>query len=272
MFLFYLALGTLASVATALCAPFSGLDWLWVILLIIGYTLGLIIVHFAILFVISLFIDKNKEQTTDNRFFRFVTVYSMGMVLTLFNVHITVEGLDKVPDGRWLLISNHRSAFDPFIQAWVLRKHGLAFISKPENQRIPIAGAFMHKCCYLCIDRENPRNALRTILNAVKLIKNDVVSFGIYPEGTRNKDKGMLPFKNGALQIAQKANVPIISSVLYNTEAVTKNAFIPWKRTKVVFKILSVVDAQTATGEKSVDLGDKLHAEIESAWYALDEK
>lgn len=272
MLLFYVLLGAAATVATALCSCFNGLEWLWTLPMLIGYSIGLIILHFLILFIISLFVDKTKEQTTDNRFFRFVTVYSMGMVLTLFNVHITVEGLDKVPNGRWLLISNHRSAFDPFIQMWVLRKHDLAFISKPENLRIPIAGAFMHKCCFLCIDRENPRNALRTILGAVKLIKNDVVSFGIYPEGTRNRDKGLLPFKNGALQIAQKANIPIISSVLYNTEAVTKNAFLPWKRTNVVFKILSVVDAQSATSEKSVDLGDKLHAEIENAWYELDKK
>jgi len=272
MLLFYVLLGAAATVATALCSCFNGLEWLWTLPMLIGYSLGLIILHFLILFIISLFVDKSKDQASNNRFFRFITVYSMKMVLDLCNVHIKVEGLEMVPEGRWLLISNHRSAFDPFIQMWALRKHELAFISKPENQRIPIAGAFMHKCCYLCTDRDNPRNALRTILKAVDLIKRDVVCIGIYPEGTRNRNGGLLPFKNGALQIAQKAKVPIVSSVLYNPESISKNAFVPWKRTEVVFKILSVVDAQTATSEKSVDLGDKLRAEIETAWYELDKK
>ena len=62
MLLFYVLLGAAATVATALCSCFNGLEWLWTLPMLIGYSIGLIILHFLILFIISLFVDKTKEQ------------------------------------------------------------------------------------------------------------------------------------------------------------------------------------------------------------------
>ena len=72
--------------------------------------------------------------------------FSIGVLLKLCRVKITLRGLEKLPaEVKWLFVSNHRSNFDPLIAMWALRKYGIAFITKPENLKIPIAGRLMHK-------------------------------------------------------------------------------------------------------------------------------
>lgn len=63
-----------------------------------------------------------------------------------------------------------------------MKERNLAFVSKAENFQIPIFGRIIRRCCFMAIDRENPRNALLTIEKAAKLIASDEVSIGIYPE------------------------------------------------------------------------------------------
>ncbi len=77
-------------------------------------------------------------------------------------------------------------------------------------------------CCFLPIDRENPRKAIPTINRAAKLLKEQEVSVGIYPEGTRGKDCRLLPFHNGVFKIAQKAEAPIAVLSITGTEKYPK--------------------------------------------------
>ena len=83
-----------------------------------------------------------------------------------------------------------------------LRKEKLIFVSKPENWNIPIAGRLAVRCCFRTIDRENARNALRTIQDCARLLDEKAGPVVIYPEGTRSKTGELLPFHNGVFKIA----------------------------------------------------------------------
>ena len=79
-----------------------------------------------------------------------------------------------------------------------------------------------------------------TINEAVELLDENVVSMGIYPEGQTNKtEEPLLPLRNGAFKIAQKAKVPIVVCVIENTEKILKN--FPWQPTTVNLKVLEVL-------------------------------
>ena len=78
---------------------------------------------------------------------------------------------------RFLLVGNHISNFDSIVQWRVLRKERLAFISKESNFKIPFFGRLARRCCFLEIDRANPRNAVKTVEDAVEMIKEDKVVF-----------------------------------------------------------------------------------------------
>ena len=207
-------------------------------------------------FICSLFINPKKEYDKNSKFYRKLLHTYTWLVLKLLRVKIDVTGIEKIPQNtRFVLVGNHRSNFDPIITWLVFKRYDLAFISKESNFKIPVFGRIIRKCCYMAIDRENPRNAIKTINRASNLIKSNEVSVAVYPEGTRNKEgNGLLPFHNSVFKIAQKANVPIVIVGVSGTESIHKRT--PWKRTHVQLQVLDVINAENVMAMKTNEIGE----------------
>ena len=151
-----------------------------------------------------------------------------------------------------MLVCNHRSNFDPLIAAWLLRRYPMAFVMKAQILKFPIAGPFAFQSGYIPIDRENDRAALKSILRAVAEIKNDGLSIGIFPEGTRNHGEGLLPLRSGAFKIAQKAQVPIVVARLDGVDAAARN--FPFRSTRVQFAIRQVLPYAALAGHTTAQI------------------
>jgi 1-acyl-sn-glycerol-3-phosphate acyltransferase len=151
------------------------------------------------------------------------------------------SGLEKLPkDKKFLLVANHRGIFDAVLLCHTFRKEKFVAVSKPENFTLPIAGPWIKGMGHLAIDRENNRNALKTIIKCIKYIEEDKFSIGICPEGTRNKKEGLLPFKSGCFKIASKAKCPLVICTITNADKVFKN--FPFKKTTMEFHIVDVIE------------------------------
>ncbi len=202
---------------------------------------------------ISLTISMKKEYTKTNRFYNWVFVlwYRYMMIVGMIRLHVT--GYEKVPFGtHFLLVSNHRSKFDNFVQCAVLKKTQIAYISKPENFKIPMGRRYMRRGLYLAIARNNPKEALGTILKAIDYIKSDTVSIGIFPEGTRSTDGSLKDFKPGSFKIAEKAGCPVVVCCMQGTENIAKNW--PFKKTDVYMDILEVIPADVWAEKTTVEV------------------
>jgi len=202
---------------------------------------------------ISLTISMKKEYTKTNRFYNWVFVlwYRYMMIVGMIRLHVT--GYEKVPFGtHFLLVSNHRSKFDNFVQCAVLKKTQIAYISKPENFKIPMGRRYMRRGLYLAIARNNPKEALGTILKAIDYIKSDTVSIGIFPEGTRSTDGRLKDFKPGSFKIAEKAGCPVVVCCMQGTENIAKNW--PFKKTDVYMDILEVIPADVWAEKTTVEV------------------
>ena len=207
---------------------------------------------------VNLTINKKKEYTTTSRFYNwaFVLWYRYMMIAGRLKLH--VSGYDKVPFGnRFLFVSNHCSKFDNFIQCAVLKKTQLAYISKPENFKIPIGGRFMRRGLYLSLPRGNTREEFKVIMKAIEYIKDDKVSIGIFPEGTRSKDGNLQEFKPGAFKIAEKAKCPVIVCSMKGTFEIHKNW--PWKTSHVYMDILDVIDPSVWEEKNTVEVSQYAH-------------
>ncbi len=225
-----------------------------------GIPLGLYIVFVAIC---CLFVRK-KQYEKHNGFYRFLLDSLTGIVLWYLGVKIHVEGREIVPEReRFLLVSNHISNFDSIVQWRILRKARLAFISKDSNFKIPFFGRLARRCCFLEIDRQNPRNAIKTVDAAVALIKSDVFSVGVYPEGTRAKDGVMLPFHNAMFKIAQKADAPLLVCSVTGTNEIHKRT--PWKLTHVYLRFIEVMDKEQVKAMRTADIGERVKDEIQKS-------
>ncbi|MBR3056852.1 MAG: 1-acyl-sn-glycerol-3-phosphate acyltransferase [Clostridiales bacterium] len=235
---------------------------LYAVLGLLGALVAAIILYFLFVFFCSLFIDKKKEYNKDSKFFRFLMQTSTGIGMRIMRIHYDLVDLDKIPEGKQMLfVCNHRSNFDPLISWRLLRKHYPSFISKEENFKIPFYGRYITRSCFMSIDRENPRNAMKTIERASKLLEENEVSIAVYPEGTRSKGCELLPFHNGVFKIAQKANVPVVVLTIQGTERVARNY--PWKRTLVRLKCVGVIPADQVKGVKTSIVADQAREMME---------
>ena len=206
-----------------------------------------------------LFIDKKKEYDRQSRFYRALADSLNAVILFFCRVRIHTVGKEKLPkDTLYLLVGNHISGYDPLITMRALREEKLIFVSKPENWNIPIAGRLAVRCCFRTIDRENARNALRTIQDCARLLNEKAGSIVIYPEGTRSKTGELLPFHNGVFKIAQEAKVPIVVMSISGSPAVKKNA--PWRRTDVDLRILSVLPAEKICSMRTAAIGNEVRS------------
>ncbi len=238
-------------------------SWWLIPLLFVAFVLGFIILHLAFVSVCVLFVNIDKDGRRFCRFYRVLANATIPLLLKLARVKIHSSGLEKVPnDTRFLLVCNHIHDFDPAVIMHELPKAELGFIAKKEvYEDLRFIAKFMHKLNCLPIDRENNRNAVKTILQAVSLINDDVASVGIFPEGYTSKDGNLQPIRNGALKIAFKAKVPIVVCTLSGTTQIVKNMFI--RKTDVYFDILQVLD--TEDFNNTVEAGDKVHSLMEEA-------
>ena len=222
--------------------------------------LGLLaaVVGFILFVVISgLLVNTKKEYDKHSNFYRFLVNAVTWLTLWCSRVRVHVTGAEKVPDTNALFVGNHRSNYDSLVTWQVFKKWKIAYISKDSNFKIPICGRLIRKCCFLAIDWENPRNAIRTINKAAAIINDQNISFGVYPEGTRNKAyTGLLPFHNGVFKIAQKANIPVVVAAVYGTEKIHKNA--PWRHTDVYLDVLEVLPADYVKENSTAVIGEQV--------------
>ena len=170
-------------------------------------------------------------------------LFNLGVefIIDIVGVKVKYSGLEKLPkDTKFLIVANHRGIFDAVLLCHTFRKEKFVAVSKPENFTLPIAGPWIKGMGHLAIDRENNRNALKTILKCIKYIEEDTYSIGICPEGTRNKGEGLLPFKSGCFKIASKAKCPLVICTITNADKVFKN--FPFKKTIMEFNIVDVIE------------------------------
>ena len=98
--------------------------------------------------------------------------------------------------------------------------------------------------------------------------KNSLLS-ELYPEilhAETSKSGQLLPFRNGAFKIAQRAKRPVVVSVLENSRAIYHNLF--RRRTRVRVRILGVVPTEDVATLRTVQIGDRAHAMIAAALQA----
>ena len=219
------------------------------------YTLIAAFCFVAFLVMLSLFIDPKKPNEKFGKFYNAVVSFTLKIALAACNVKVVVKGEEKIPKGRFVLVQNHKAMFDPVVTLAYLGKYEIGFITKPENFDLPIINRFMHRLCCIAIDRENARNAVKSINAAAENVKNDVCSMAIYPEGTRARDGEMLPLYAGSFKIATKSGAPLVITTVDNTNHVHRNA--PFKRTVINLRICEVFSSEEVLSSTTAELAEK---------------
>ncbi len=154
--------------------------------------------------------------------------------LKVSGISVRLEGSENLARPPYLLMANHQSGLDISVLLAAM-PISFKFIAKRELFLIPFFGWAIRRAGYISIDRDNPREALKAIEEAVKKMGEGTTVL-IFPEGTRSRNGNLQPFMKGAFSLASRAEVPILPLAIRGSYALhpTGSILSVPKRTGVV--------------------------------------
>lgn len=142
----------------------------------------------------------------------------LGMWLS--GMRAVLEGRENFPpDRRVIYMANHLSNVEPPMLFAVLPAR-IAFMAKRQLFNIPVLSMAMRMGDFVRVPREDPEQARASVEEALEKLK--LVSFLVYPEGTRSRDGSLQKFKHGVFHLALRGQVPIVPLTVQAAEKVMR--------------------------------------------------
>ncbi len=199
-------------------------------------------------------------------------VYILGgkfsKMARVFGYKIEVRFPEDVYErGQHIYIANHQNTWDLFtISAAVTPK--VVTVGKKSLVWIPLFGQLYWLTGNILIDRFNRSKAKGTIDQVVDKLKASDLSIWMFPEGTRSRGKGLLPFKTGAFHAAIGAGVPIIPIVCSTTQGRLK--LNQWDNGLVIVEMLPPISTEGYKKEQVRELADLCREQMKAKLEELD--
>ncbi|AFI46354.1 TPA: 1-acylglycerol-3-phosphate O-acyltransferase [Pasteurella multocida] len=197
-------------------------------------------------------------------FIRFRNPSNVGIMARWFGrLHplfgLTVEhrfpkDVDKF--GRCIYIGNHQNNYDMVTISYMVQPRTVS-VGKKSLIWIPFFGLLYWVTGNILIDRENRTKAHGTMNEVARRIHDDDLSVWMFPEGTRSRGRGLLPFKTGAFYAAIAAGVPIVPVVCSTTQG--KIDLNRWDNGKVICEMLEPIDVSAYDKENVRELAAHCH-------------
>ncbi len=154
------------------------------------------------------FIRKFKGEAAAYDYVKKTALLWSNHTIKSIGINLEIRGQENLIDEPCLFVANHQSLLD--IPALIVAiNKPVGFIGKKELSKIPVLSKWMGRSKSIFLDRENVREAIKSMNEGIENIKKGY-SMAIFPEGTRSKSDNVLDFKKGSLKLALKPLAPII--------------------------------------------------------------
>ncbi len=164
----------------------------------------------------------------------------LGKVTWVLGVEVELRIPDSVRHlGPVVWVANHQNSYDMFTHANAVLP-GTVSVGKKSLKWIPFFGQMYWLTGNILIDRKNTNKAVSTIEMTAHKIKKHKLSVWMFPEGTRSRGRGLLPFKTGAFRTAMQANVPLVPVCASNQHGtIDLNR---WDNGKIIIEFLEPIN------------------------------
>ena len=166
-----------------------------------------------------------------------------------------------------IYIGNHQNNYDMVTISYMVRPRTVS-VGKKSLIWIPFFGILYWITGNIFLDRENRTKAHSTMAQLAHRINEDNLSIWMFPEGTRSRGRGLLPFKTGAFHAAISAGVPIIPVVCSTTH--NKINLNRWNNGRVICEMLDPIDVSGYSKDNVRDLATYCHDLMEKRIAELD--
>jgi 1-acyl-sn-glycerol-3-phosphate acyltransferase len=222
--------------------------------------------HFMIAGVLGVLVGICRPFNPDNSRLCARLYAIPAMRLLGLNVSTDVDSLRNKP-GTCVVIANHQSNYDLFVFGNVV-PHRTVCIAKKSLKWVPLFGQLFWLAGNVLIDRGNAHKARRAMLTTTHTLQHEDTSIWVFPEGTRNLGKGLLPFKKGAFHMAIAAGVPVVPVCVSNY--VTQMQLNRWNSGDVLTRSLPPIPTIGMTPDDIPALMQACHAQMEACIEEMD--
>lgn len=207
-------------------------------------------------------VDAGKLKEAEDYLVPNYLYKALDKVLKKSGVTVDVTGLENIPkEGPFILLSNHQGNFDPIVLMYALKTKRFGFIAKKEIKKIWILKIWMEVIGCAFIDRKSPRDAIKSLAEAEKIIKGGT-PMAFFPEGTRSRSSKVGTFKTGVFKIVEKVKVPVIPVAINGTYKVMEANNGKIKPANVTVTIGKQIETKDYTKEEFKELPEKVKENI----------
>lgn len=208
---------------------------------------------------------------------RFKNPSNVGVVARWFGRLHPIFGLevehrfpqDAANNGPCIYIGNHQNNYDMVTMAYMVMPRTVS-VGKKSLLFIPFFGILYWASGNVLLDRDNKSKSHSTMGELAKRINQDKLSIWMFPEGTRSRGRGLLPFKTGAFHAAIAAGVPIVPVCCSSLQG--KINLNRWDNGKVICEMLPPIDTSGYSRENVRELATYCHTIMKQKIEQLDQE
>lgn len=228
--------------------------------------LALLGVLMLVWFVLGLLLCLLRPRHRTNVYW--LSCHMMHRACPLLGIKVRVIIPDECRDlGPAVYVANHQTNWDIMVMTGAVRP-GVVAVGKKSLVWLPLFGQLFFLSGNILIDRSNRSRAIDTIRQVVEKIRDRRLSIWMFPEGTRSRGRGLLPFKTGAFHTAIQAGVPIVPIVASSyAKQIDLNR---WDNGEVLIEMLPPLDSAQWEREQVRECSEQVRAIMKAKLQELD--
>lgn len=220
-----------------------------IIIWIIG--IAYLVIFFPLTFIVWLLVlPFDRDRMITHR----MLMYQSFIISHLLPIwKINTEGRNKAIRGTtYVIISNHQSILDILLINCL--RYRFKWVSKIENNRVPVLGWYLKMADYLTVDRDDKESKEKMVEEAFACLKKGI-SIMLFPEGTRSADGQIGFFKRGAFQLAISARISILPVLIDGSgNVLPKHGFIFGGFHNITIRVLDPVPPESFVSDDCDEL------------------
>nr|WP_232846927.1 1-acylglycerol-3-phosphate O-acyltransferase [Shewanella nanhaiensis] len=186
----------------------------------------------------------------------------------VLGIKVIVRKANVATTEPCVFLANHQNNFDMFTHTAAVPK-GTVSLGKKSLAWVPFFGQIYWLSGNILIDRKNRSRAFETMAQTAKKIKDKCLSIWIFPEGTRSRGKGLLPFKSGAFHTAIEAGVAMVPVLASNQGHIKLNR---WNNGVVIIEMMEPIETKGLAKSQVKELSKRIHAMMSTRLTQLDQE
>jgi 1-acyl-sn-glycerol-3-phosphate acyltransferase len=136
-------------------------------------------------------------------------------IFILSGTPVDVRGMQDLPDADCIVVANHASYLDGFLLKGFLPAR-FSFVIKGEMRNIPVVHFLLRRAGSRFVERNDAAASSRDARQIVRAAQSGA-SLAMFPEGTFQREPGLLRFRAGAFVAAVKGEMAVVPIAISGT-------------------------------------------------------